>query len=240
MDLKYYFILICTICIVWIISKLPQQADSNTIVVHNCDDEYYWIGNTLVSDCNFKYLKKFKNKNILFMGDSQSRRLAITTALLIKGITDNVEHNKDMFTHNALDNIYGTNISFKWAPCINKAIKLIKESTIMIVYSTSVHYTNGECMKRNFSNDLQMFEQENLENVVWRIQPDIRRDGEKNAELVRNSTLSYIDQYSFMRHRMFGKNRIKGNTADHFGADARIAMAQHLYHVLKFNTNTRR
>lgn len=237
MNLKLFLSGVMLSCILFILTiyyKTNYNDYNEIITINDYEEEYFWVGNTLVSTVGFNYVSKFDlNSTITFMGDSQSRRLAINMALFSKGISDNVEHDSDQFTHNKLLNIHGTNINFIWAPCVNNAIEKIKKiNKGLIVYSTSVHYTNGGCTNRDFKNDLELFSNENFDNVIWRIQPDFRKNGELNSELLNNSTINTIDHYSIMKSRMYGKYRIKGNTKDHFGVDGRIAMAQHLYRVM--------
>lgn len=210
-------------------------VEPNVNIIKKCSNEYKWIGNTLVGNCGFSYRDKFdSNLTLLFMGDSQSRRLAMNVALFSKGVTDNVIHGTDKVIHGRMNRLFDTDISFQWAPCINNAIQIIKKepTNVIIIYSTSLHYTNGECVKRNFTSDFHEFTMQGFSNVIWRIQPDARQDGLKNAMLVNNSSLRILDQYTIMTPRMYGKNRIKGNTIDHFGLDGRIALAQHLWYNL--------
>lgn len=205
--------------------------------------------------CNYYIASRHRSlleKRILVIGDSLSRRFAITLAFTILGENDTHKLGSDIFTHGAIFNVSNTNIDFIFTPCINHMSSLIEKfghKYDLIVASSAIHYTNGACMSHSFHNDfdsLLFLSNQILDKTIWRTQPLSNRKNSYSRlcdfyqyVLKHRDSITVLDDFNLLRNKSLGYDRIRGNTKDHFGVDARIAMVNHFLlfyykHMLTF------
>jgi len=213
---------------------------------------YKWIGDTLVFDDNCYSFKSFaqKHKSLVFVGDSLSRRLAYTLASLLMGETSTLDLARDPTgSHRQFNQIYNSNVSFFWAPCITTGLEFFqknKDKYSLFIFSQGIHYLapSGQCVNSNFFEDYDRFQRYHAkykDKLIYRSQPmssrvSLQAQLLEFIEFTRNKTTTrYLDHSEFLKERRSGKHRIVGNSFDHFGTQARLALAIHTFEYLKEN-----
>lgn len=198
--------------------------------------DIYWVGDVVQwrdSGCGgYGELKQFENKSVLFIGDSQSRRLARTLRLLLRNTTENIskkELDYDPVVHGFLR--LGGGIDFQWAPCLKD---MIKRSGMFRNY-TIVFLSYGAHALR-CKEDYRAISILRGDNLIWRTQPfpSMQVKNITHLEIIGEYARSVWDPTRLHDHQMLihvgsrdREERINGNSMDHLGHMARIAMLQY-------------
>lgn len=241
----------------------PPQFYKHTIhaakhVIHDVIPDVItgeWVGNTYVfNDTRVHYLNwadiqhVLNHKNILFLGDSLTRRLAQTVALLYtkEFITSN-EINKDRFTHGKLV-IHASkllNITYFYTPFFHDIVKHVP------TFSDYTHIICSIGDHEKFHKDTwyQQFQllhnriQHDEHNIIWRTEPlpnlpsnalDLLHLYQNISQTIKNNYKHVLDHQYLAHHKDLGNNRDKGNTNEHFGPNVRLAIAMSLLNYLKY------
>lgn len=212
---------------------------------------YRWLADTMVFDSEYLFYREYfgpkTHKKVVFAGDSLSRRLAYTFASFLMGKTSTAELKRDPTgAHRQFNNIYGSNISFHWSPCVSQGIEFFKKNEQkydLFIFSHGVHYVapSGQCIKNNFYEEFDELKQiKNKSKIIYRTQPmssrvEAQRDLLDFVEYSLNQTsdLTMLDHFDVLKERSYGVSRISGNSKDHFGVQARLALAIHTFESIQ-------
>lgn len=227
-----------------------QNDTLNSHIRHDCStiNNVLWYGNSLLwkdQQVNGYESIDMNDKNILILGDSLSRRFAVTLSLLISKQNSTIEiHDldRDHFTHGSI--ILPNNIKYIWSPCFSDVVEIynnLKPNTYdLIIVSDGDHITE-KCNKswKKSSDDLIGIGR-NDSSIFFRSEPlpDFSKIGHKYEKMliaIRSYFKTnwphsrFIDSQIVMRGRDNDKTRIRGNSHQHFGPAGRLAIVQHFY-----------
>lgn len=221
------------------------------------DDGFYdvhWQGNFLVwqDSQHYHYRSKtelqeiFKNKTVVFIGDSLMRRLAQVFVLTMTADTFTIpELMKDVGGHKRREyNIDLDKKSIKvisiWAPCLSEleAVEQHVNNADLTIYAAAFHDSavNDNCKspKVNPTDTLVQLSKKHESffymTLAMPVENPKKFDFKSHAKFYGNvrqaKSIKLIDTERMFEGRDTGPNRIKGNTHMHLGPEARLAEVQ--------------
>lgn len=207
-------------------------------------DDVIWVGDVLTwkdGSCGgYGRLHTLEGKKILFVGDSQSRRLAKTAQLLLEHFDEHLNTtilSKDRAVHSFIT--LSKLIQFQWAPCLKDILrhshKFDKYDIVIASYGAHVFKCKNDTLR--MINTLS-----HVEHMIWRTQPfpSSKVTNLTNYENVLNHTKHVWPPQRLHDHqhimRIGGRdreNRIQGDTRNHLGYLARLALLQYSEKVFR-------
>lgn len=249
MNYKYapVFVLLFFVFESYLYRLSPQRVRTGTILSIRAPrrcvvDDVFWVGDVLLWDdplCGgYGELDSFKNKSILFIGDSQSRRLAQTTHLLLRmdkrGAPTMSELNKGSAIHTFLH--IGPGIDFQWAPCMREMMQFVRlfSDYDYVFMSYGAHANRCKEEEDVWKIALTAFASDPHPGLIWRTQPlpslriaNITHLKRLRALALRVWPMNRLHDHQRVMYTRDRENRIAGDTQDHLGALARIALLQY-------------
>lgn len=244
----------------WIIYALVFSA------VHASPRRLRWVGDVWLPPSGKLYTipeiqHTFENRNVLIMGDSLSRRLTSTLALIL--------NDKDMsdLLNTEVDNpkklgvgghghkewlVPSGRLKYQWAPHALDVASYVNKTNLQnftdIIVAIGIHDalkppTSIESAVRSAMDAFRSVKS----NVLWRTAP--KMDSPKNPKqthevntrlhefnnLVLNATdhnIHIVDTETTLNNKSVGRERLSGDTAHHFGNIARMVEIQTITHEL--------
>jgi hypothetical protein len=289
------FFLLCLI--VRLIPSLHHLYEDYQLLHHShkaIRRKLLWQGKTWIPTNNRRYTyteiaEEFRHRCVAFMGDSLTRRLAITVANIVlyhKNI--NSTHVKPLY-HDIEKKIHTSYhwktshakcFDFIWLPTMvnmSNHLRDSRESILKydtIIFGLAVHDAHMHDVrkvdqkKHRYVTEAQYISDATLNQsahqlamdicpyssnrtIVWRQAPYLWNQNHVNWSLASNARISLINQAirrgfatckenvllldheEFLKNVSIGENRIRGNSHEHFGLEARLASVQSLIYDLQ-------
>lgn len=198
-----------------------------------CDrGAHRFLGNLVQWECDVYNLDYSIDRPTLVIGNSLSRRFAYTWHALSTNKLEVSDLNYDKVRHKRVDIVPGR-LVFVWAPKFEDIVRYLSEPKNtakfgLIVASAGTHETKVDhasidALGALASRDPRIWFR--TEGLPDQTKSDVY---EKVGRYVRETwpTHRLVDTQAMLRGRDIGSARIRGNTPQHFGVDARVAIVQ--------------
>jgi hypothetical protein len=205
--------------------------------------DFQWVGDTVIwKNCGQIEASSVRNVKIGFVGDSLSRRLGFTLAKFLEGVTNHSLDEDAIPIHKSKHSyrIESKNVTIEtfWKPFFKSGYSNYDHEFVFV--SQGLHNAK-ENRTFNVTNMIHLVNERS--NFVFRVPPFPDNSSKINIKMFeevlrisRKSSKRLLDTNLLMLDRSFGKNRIKGNTREHFGLQGRLGQA---FMVIHFIVNSR-
>lgn len=243
--LNYFHVIIFMVFLVqiYLFRICNFDAGSSFKKARQCDIyDFQWVGDMVIwNNCEQIEVNMVKNVKIGFVGDSLSRRLGFTLAKFLEGVTNHSLNEDAQPIHKSKHSYYieSNNVTIEtfWKPLFESGYSNYDHDFVFV--SQGLHNAKDN-VSFNVTNMLYLINER--PNFIFRTPPFPDNSSKINVKMFeeilrvgRDSSKRLLDTNLLMLDRSFGKNRIKGNTREHFGLQGRLVQA---FLVIRFIVNS--
>ena len=201
----------------------------------------------------------FSDRRVLIIGDSLARRLTATlaTVLAIESNADLLDSDIDNKStlgyggHGSAEYNQGR-LRFQWAPFARDVANLghrddlARFSTVVVALGVHDAEEPNPNVMRDFKSALAALEASSPPEIVWRTAPFMDSNNQKRTHEVNGRVTSFnalvsaqpgrvrvLDVGRVLQAKSTGKERLRGDTPQHFGNIARMVGIQIITHALQ-------